>query len=427
MVKPNGKCYSEKDSQFFKIYVPHHCSHHLRIPPAFIKYFKGVWPSQSILKTYHAKTSWCIDVNKVDNYFFFQKGWPEFVRDNSLEFGDFLIFSYSGNSEFYVPIFGKNNCQKEVPITTRDTDKLQPVLQGSRTIEAIKPGKKMCVDSTAEMDTARMPCEENTGAVGTPCKFGSKNPFFQTILNPTYVKYRFMYIPLEFMQSYMSAHRQTARLKHSNKSWVVTLIRRGKRLVFSRGWFQFVADNTLKEDDVCRFELIRRNDYAFNVVIVRGSRIISPRNKAPGTITTRSSRREEGNKSKEMKGLTSNVGVALEDSSSKFISKHPFFQIVLGPTYVSNGFVNIPSYFRKSYMIKRWTTARLRHSNKGWLVTLKGYGSRGFRFSAGWKKFVKENGLQVGDACSFELIKKDKYVFKVSIARGVNNGKPYKV
>lgn len=38
-----------------------------------------------------------------------------------------------------------------------------------------------------------------------------------------------------------------------------------------------------------------------------------------------------------MKGLNSNVGVALE--SSKFISKHPFFQIVLGPTYVSNGFM----------------------------------------------------------------------------------------
>ena len=85
-----------------------------------------------------AKTTWCIDVNKVDNYFFFQKGWPEFVRDNSLEFGDFLIFCYIGNLEFYVPIFGKNNCRKETPVTTRDSDKLLPVLHGNPTVETSK-------------------------------------------------------------------------------------------------------------------------------------------------------------------------------------------------------------------------------------------------------------------------------------------------
>ncbi|KAM7523660.1 hypothetical protein LguiA_013562 [Lonicera macranthoides] len=425
MGKPSGRnCYYSDDKessppQFFKIYTSHNCSQCLRIPPAFIKYFKGVPPTKSILKT-PAKTTWCIDVNKVDNYFFFQKGWPEFVRDNSLEFGDFLIFCYIGNSEFYVPIFGKNNCRKEVPITTRDSDKPQSVLHGNPTVEASNSEEKTCIDSTVEMGNTGMPSQEHSGDIGTPCEFGSKKPFFENILKPAYVYSRSMHIPMEFVKGYMSAYRKTARLKHSNKSWTVKLIHYRERLVFSAGWCKFVADNTLKEGDVCRFELIQRNDYAyaFNVAIARGN---GTRNKAQG-------------KSEEMKGLKSREGsskrtvkVNIKEASCKFISKHPFFQIVLSPTYVSNGFLNIPSNFRKSYMNRGPATATLGHSNKWWAVNVKGYGSRGFHFCGGWNKFVKENSLQVGDVCSFEMIEEDKYVFKVSIARGVNNSNPSRV
>lgn len=51
-------------------------------------------------------------------------------------------------------------------------------------------------------------------------------------------------------------HGTTARLKRSNKSWVVNLIPRGRTLVFSAGWPKFVVENVLKEGDLCRFKLI---------------------------------------------------------------------------------------------------------------------------------------------------------------------------
>lgn len=91
----------------------------------------------------------------------------------------------------------------------------------------------------------------------------------------------------------MSTYRQTAKLMHSNKSWLVKLLRRGNILVFSCGWRQFVEDNTLRVGDACSFELIHRNDYTFNVVILRGNG--TPPDKAHGTKTTcPSSSREEG-------------------------------------------------------------------------------------------------------------------------------------
>lgn len=66
-------------------------------------------------------------------------------------------------------------------------------------------------------------------------------------------------------------HRLTARLEHSNKSWVVDLIHHKNKLSISRGWAKFVEDNTLQEGDVCSFELTRRDDYVFNVAFRKGN------------------------------------------------------------------------------------------------------------------------------------------------------------
>ena len=53
------------------------------------------------------------------------------------------------------------------------------------------------------------------------------------------------------------------------------------------------------------------------------------------------------------------------------------------------------------------------------LFSITGEKRRG-SFSSGWSTFGKENGLQVGDVCVFELIKRNNnstVVLKVSIFR----------
>lgn len=76
------------------------------------------------------------------------------------------------------------------------------------------------------------------------------------------------HIPAEFAKRYMCTHRSSAMLKHSNKSWMVKLMRLKTKLLFYVGWGQFVADNTLQVGDICRFELIMMsNVYVFNVAI----------------------------------------------------------------------------------------------------------------------------------------------------------------
>ncbi|KAM7529080.1 hypothetical protein LguiB_032490 [Lonicera macranthoides] len=403
--------YDEKSPQFFKIYAPHHSSQSLRIPPAFIKYLKGNLPSKSILRT-PAKRSWRIDMKKIDNYIFFQKGWPEFVRDNSLVFGDFLVFCYTGNLEFYVTIFGKNNCQKEIPITTRDSDDPQPLLQRNRTVGPSELG-------SVEIGTTRMLVRDNIGALETPSTLGTKKPFFESVLKPTYVRTGSMHIPSEFRNSYMSTYRKTARLMHMSKSWLVQLSSRGNRLVFSTGWSKFVADNTLREGNVCSFELIQSDDYAFNVAILRGN---GTPDKAQGTKTTQpsSSREEDSEEMGTTCMLVRNNNGALE-TPCELGTKKPLFESVMKSTYVHGTYMYIPSKFVESYMSTYRQTARLTHSNKSWLVKLLRRRNI-LIFACGWRQFVEDNTLSVGDACRFELIHRNDYTFDVVILRG--NGTP---
>ncbi|KAF4380712.1 hypothetical protein F8388_017066 [Cannabis sativa] len=53
---------------------------------------------------------------------------------------------------------------------------------------------------------------------------------------------------------------------------------------------------------------------------------------------------------------------------------------------------------------------------KYWHVKLLAYKSK-YKFSAGFAVFARQNSLQPGDICIFELIKRNQAEMKVSITR----------
>lgn len=58
--------------------------------------------------------------------------------------------------------------------------------------------------------------------------------------------------------------------------------------------------------------------------------------------------------------------------------------------------------------------------DKSWPVKFRNYPhSSSVAFTSGWSTFVKDNSLQVGDVCAFELIKSDGAMLKVSIFRNL--------
>ncbi|EYU31617.1 hypothetical protein MIMGU_mgv1a021146mg, partial [Erythranthe guttata] len=97
--------------EFFKVHVSEIYSERMRIPPDFIEKFGRKKPAIVTLKT-TSGISFRADMKKINECWFLEKGWPEFVKENSVEEGDFLTFSYAGKSVFNVKVFAKNGCIK---------------------------------------------------------------------------------------------------------------------------------------------------------------------------------------------------------------------------------------------------------------------------------------------------------------------------
>ncbi|KAI8532898.1 hypothetical protein RHMOL_Rhmol11G0253400 [Rhododendron molle] len=98
---------------FFKVFMPSNSSERLLIPLDFIAQVEGRIPNKAFLRNCHGKL-WPVKVTKARNHFHFSDGWPKFVEDGSLDLGEFLVFNYDGTSVFYVKIFERTGCLKEV-------------------------------------------------------------------------------------------------------------------------------------------------------------------------------------------------------------------------------------------------------------------------------------------------------------------------
>ncbi|KAF7132616.1 hypothetical protein RHSIM_Rhsim09G0072000 [Rhododendron simsii] len=315
MVKPGEEFpFSESSPQFFKVFVPDQSSQEVQIPPEFLKYFNGVLPYKSTITNMEGR-SWKVELSEVNDSLYFHDGWHQFVLDNSIEFGDFLVFYYGGNANFYVKIYGKNGCLKEPNPPTSDIHRAISLPQENQTVEnsnhssaaaAVAPKSwhqpgyaecnmwnncielNMCLNNAGK--SKRLSCivssdqiADNNLCSGRPSglqkkgralkeadKFTSKFPFFKILIGSTYVTRGPVNVPASFVSSVMQQDRQSATLVVSNKSWSVGLCR-GRRNVYmiTHGWPIFSRENALKVGDVCVFELVERKDFVLKASVFR--------------------------------------------------------------------------------------------------------------------------------------------------------------
>ncbi|KAL3819986.1 hypothetical protein ACJIZ3_005891 [Penstemon smallii] len=74
----------------------------LRLPVAFVKKHAEILPENAKLRTSLGET-WSVEIEQ-----------RKFAEDAGLEFGEFIIFLFSGKFVFDISVFGVNGCEREI-------------------------------------------------------------------------------------------------------------------------------------------------------------------------------------------------------------------------------------------------------------------------------------------------------------------------
>ncbi|KAK6917944.1 B3 DNA binding domain, partial [Dillenia turbinata] len=100
------------------------------VPPAFLRHFGGIVPKKVIFKDMKKKL-YNVYVEKVKRDFYFLDGWEEFVNDQPIELGDFLVFKYNRHAAFDVKIFGTNGCKKKLSVDSEKPSQSEEAVDGT--------------------------------------------------------------------------------------------------------------------------------------------------------------------------------------------------------------------------------------------------------------------------------------------------------
>ncbi|KAL6954264.1 hypothetical protein U1Q18_039385 [Sarracenia purpurea var. burkii] len=269
-------------TEFFKIYLPDQSSQRLRVPPAFVKRCNETIPSLTILKDLSGK-SWHVEMEEAENGIFFKNGWEIFVNDHSLEFGNFLVFRYNGNSSFDVKIFGNNGCIKEgalankcinketsnivktaVPIRIKEEsgeehaspDLTQNCKRKYSEVVVKKSAKSQDSNEVSRHKSQRITSKtiEQRGACDASKLPTPKNPYFVVSVGPTT---RYVTIPKFFLSANGITIEPEMQIRDRNGNlWPVKvgLQKDGRHYFKNNGWVDFRKENSVGLNVKCMFE-----------------------------------------------------------------------------------------------------------------------------------------------------------------------------
>ncbi|KAF2296042.1 hypothetical protein GH714_035812 [Hevea brasiliensis] len=286
----------------------------------------------------------------------------------------------------------------------------------------------------------------------------TKPHFFKIILDDT-IRSRKLGIPRRFVRRYGSELSSPVFLKvPSGAKWQVQLVKCNGEIWLENGWQEFVEYYSLvfgyflifEFEQNCHFNVFvfdksaSEIDYPFNITNAYDEEpnleeecpdpeIEETENDPTGGLDFAAKRSKEGmsNEKKSLDGVAGRKqpltaeekANALHNAGTKFKSGNPYFMIAMQPSYLHR--LCIPASFMKDYFNKNsGSVALITEDRETWSVDFS-YTLCNGRASAtlrhGWKKFVQENHLEVGDVCVFELINRIAIRFKVGIFRHIKD------
>ncbi|KAI3966130.1 hypothetical protein MKW92_019971 [Papaver armeniacum] len=372
-----AEAFKSENPSFKRILQASHIKRILKVPNAFVtSYLKNITRTVITLRISDGRTWEVGYISETQTESKLSKGWYKFVADNHLKEGDVCVFELVDRKKFEMNVHFFRQ-QK-----TFDR-KLNPKIRYYTT------------EFQATLEAAE--------------DFTSENPFFKVVMQASYIEGQLMRVPAVFATSHLRNITETTitLMVSDGRTWKVRYVSRSptdKRL--SHGWCKFVADNDLKEGNVCVFELIDRKKIEMIVHIFRQHKPFSRK------LPPKSS------------NYTAEFQATLEEAE-KFTSENPFFKVVIQDAHIKAGTVRVPAVFATQHLtdITRMVITLRVSDERTWDVGYVSQTTIESRISQGWREFVAENDLKEGDVCVFELVdNRENFEMNVHIFRLVQGG-----
>ncbi|KAK8993079.1 hypothetical protein V6N11_049135 [Hibiscus sabdariffa] len=449
----------------------------LGIPAAFARDYGNYLSNPVFVKVPNGEI-WELELVKCDGKMWFRNGWLNFAEHYSVEPGHFLVFRYEGGCQFHVIICDRTATEIEYPdvkheVKTEESEGDEPVniingisdgprekpgMQCPRPHKTMRPnvpkfepmpaGSSAGAGETRPNTVCRMKSDEKYMALQrVRSAFKSTNPFFLVFMQPSYVgpntkRGGSMGIPKEFSRLYLKDRGNVVLCDSNGKTWATeymsTIGSNGRAYVkLCNGWDVFVGDKNIQVGDVCAFELINRKEISFEVFVFEGRKsyfhgseaftdIPRPAKSETGTLSfTHRQFQQPLEASETASGSTLIACEAALQKALAFTSENPYFVVVLRASYVYNSLC-IPHHFSRKHFESTAVDIDINlclPNGKSWPAKYhqrSNIRSPNGRICNGWRAFVDDNNLQVGDVCVLEMTNHDtKISFKVHIFQAI--------
>ncbi|WCJ33797.1 B3 domain-containing transcription factor VRN1 [Euphorbia peplus] len=250
-------------ARFVKIVLEFNIDHSmLRLPLRFVDKFRNKLSGVAKLYVSDGRV-WKVGLRRDGQNIWLQNGFQEFVTHYSLCFGNVLHFEYKGMTNFAVYVFDLSNCESSYP----PHEVIEIPDSSPHPTPSTSKGKKK-KDIPSKLSKYR----NESGNIVSPRQFKSKKPHFEVILKKINFTHSVAYVPSKFGRKYFPGpigRRESVELGLvDGRKWNVALKgRKSGRVNFGGGWKAFQEENRLKVNDVCVFELLKKNEFKVHLFI----------------------------------------------------------------------------------------------------------------------------------------------------------------
>ncbi|CAL4984235.1 unnamed protein product [Urochloa decumbens] len=425
------------------------------IPKRFVTNVGGQIPEEVQLEVPNGKT-YNIKIAREHDALVMGSGWANFASAYDLKQGDFLVFTYSGKSHFKVRMFDPSNCEKYFSCVVMDNTPTSFHMQSptsKRSVEHChtssshmrKTSKKKRTDSPSQKYAEDVNNKEPFNSVvfqkswlvfPTGCNITSEQkrkidaleqkirpqiPLYITAMDMTSVSFGFLAISKDYVFKHLLDKNGTITISHpdGSKTWAITLgISTVGWYAHSTGWLDFIEDNRLREGHICIFEPSKSKGRV--TLIFHPLEICSK--KAPGFVPSSRSPMhgvsEPGYIVPRFTVLNDQQKHKVEDKVRAIGSPYHIFVLIAQTSNIIGKSCSMAfcSAYAKKYLQRGSDTMSLLHpqNSKKWEAEIEINNNR-HKLGQGWRQFVSDNKLKVGDICLFQLMETKKLTMIVHI------------